>query len=240
MIILSCCIIIFITYIAIFSILGYYFIKKRKIWDSLLSLESITDVFIEIFCCPEHFIFWIPFVDNDLAKTKCVRQIKTNEITKINIKKILEYIKSNINNIGSISNKLNKNIEKQKWILEGTLKDFNYLYNETTDFYNKLMDSYNILNDKVDDKEDNHTDLFNMDSQLLALEDLNILEQNIEVCDKIYDTLYDKLYDKLYDVNGKNIKILNNIESGYISGLLYNLIENIKIYKIMCMMEINK
>lgn len=129
------------------------------------------------------------------------------------------------------NNKLNKNIEKQKWILEGTLKDFNYLYNETTDFYNKLMDSYNILNDK----EDNHTDLFNMDLQL-ALEDLNILEQNIEVCDKIYDTLY----DKLYDVNGKNIKILNNIESGYISGLLYNLIENIKIYKIMCMMEINK
>jgi len=236
MIILSCCVIIFITYIAIFSILGYYFIKKRKIWDSLLSLESITNVLIELFCCPEHFIFWIPFVDIDLAKTKCVRQIKTDEITKINIKKILKYIKSNINNIGSINNKLNKNIEKQKWILEGTLKDFNYLYNETTDFYNKLMDSYNILNDKVDNHKDLfNIDLFNMDSQL-ALEDLNILEQNIEVCDKIYDTLY----DKLYDVNGKHIKILNNIESGYISGLLYNLIENIKIYKIMCMMEINK
>ena len=60
MIIIVCCITIFITYILIFGLITYYFIKKRSLWNELFSIDTIINTLIEIFVCPEHFIIYIP------------------------------------------------------------------------------------------------------------------------------------------------------------------------------------
>jgi len=228
MIILYCCIIIFITYLSICSLLTYYFIKYRVIWDELFSLESIKesmkDLIIELIMCPEHFIIWLPFID--FENTKCIEKKKLQDDYKLNIKKILEHIKNilvdvkDIGNDDNINNKYNinkYNINKIKWMIEGTIKDFYHMYDENEEFYNKLVNSYDILYDKL--KKNNNFSL--------SLEDLVILENNIEVCDNILNVL------SIFYID--DYKLLFQIESGYMSLFIYNLIENIRMYKIMCM-----
>ena len=227
MIILYCCIIIFITYLAICSLLTYYFIKHRLIWDELFSLESLKesmkDLIIELIMCPEHFIIWLPFCD--FENTKCVEQKKMQDDYKLNIKKILEHIKNKIVDIKDIGNDYNINninnkcnINKIKWIVEGTMKDFYHMYDENAEFYNKLAGSYDILYNKMNLKHNN---------TCLLLEDLVILENNIEVCENILNIL------SIFYID--DYKLLFQIESGYMSLFIYNLIENIRMYKIMCM-----
>ena len=241
MVIQICCIIIFIVYFAICSLLTYYFIKKRPIWDSIFSIDSIWNSLKELIICPEHFLIWLPFIE--FENTSCTEKKKIRDDARIQIKKVLEHIlnimkniieiKANSNNSNSNINNNNNlcNIEKTKWIIEGTMKDFEHMYDENTDFYNKLASSYDILNDKFsNDKFSNDkfsNDKFSYDKNigsLISLEDLVILENNIELCENISNIL------SIF--SNEDYKLLKQIESGYMSSLIYDLIENIKIYKI--------
>jgi hypothetical protein len=235
MIVKLLCIIIFITYCIISAMLSYYFIKKRSIWDSLFSLESLYNSIRELIVCPEHFIIWIPCVE--FKNTECSNKRKTNNDARIQIKKILEHIINIMKNISILKSKSNSNskhtLEKIKWVLEGTMKDYDRMYDENAEFYNNLANSYEILNEKCkkkNDKEDNE-DKENYVLQL-SLEDLVILENNIEVCENVSNIL-SIFSDSEY-------KLLNQIESGYMNSLLYDLIENIRIYKIICLIDADK
>ena len=134
--------------------------------------------------------------------------------TKIILK---EFQESNKKSHDELAEKIS-GIEKIKWIIEGTMKDFDRMYNEKAEFYIKLADSYDILYDKMNLKHNN---------TCLLLEDLVILENNIEVCDNILNIL------SIFYID--DYKLLFQIESGYMSLFIYNLIENIRMYKIMCM-----
>ena len=74
MILLLCCITMLITYILIFGLLTYYFIKKRIIFNELFNINNIIDTLIEIFVCPEHFIIYIPGLVDD--NTSCIEKKK--------------------------------------------------------------------------------------------------------------------------------------------------------------------
>jgi len=226
MIILVCCIIIFLTYVSLCLLLGYYFIKARPIWDAIFSIKSILHEYKEFLFCPEHFIIWLPWID--FEDTQCVLDKKKTDDSRIQIKKVLDYVNNimknissiNINNnIENINNNKICNLEKIKWVLEGTMKDFNRMYDENTEFYNNLSSSYNILhkvNNKVNDNDN--------DNSFLSLEDLVIIENNMELCENI---------SKVLSVFSESeYKLLIHIESGYMKALLYDLIENIRIYRI--------
>ena len=224
-----CCIIIFITYCSICALLSYYFIKKRHIWNSLFSLDSIYNSFKELIVCPEHFLIWLPFIE--FENTACSDKKKLNDDARIQIKKILEHIANIMKDISFVKtnknskNSINNNLEKIKWVLEGTMKDFDRMYDENSIFYNNLANSYEILNEKCKKKEKDNE---NTDS-LLSLENLVILENNIEICESIYNTL------SIFTIS--EYKVLNDIDSGYMKSLIYDLIENIRIYKIECLMQ---
>lgn len=225
MIILSCCIIIFITYLAICGLLSYYFIKKRQIWNTLFSLEAICNTIKELFLCPEHFVIWFPLFE--FEETQCVLDRKIKDETKENIRKILVHINKYINEIQHISGiGSSNNIKKLKWLLDGTMSDFDRMYEENAEFYNKLAGSYDTLN--VNNK---HTISLHegFPKSCLALEDLVVLENNIELCENISNILN-------VFCNSEYKLLLSQIENGYIKSLLYELIENVKIYKIRCMM----
>ena len=111
------------------------------------------------------------------------------------------------------------------------MKDFDRMYNEKAEFYIKLADSYDILYDKINLKHDSSNDNNNT---CLLLEDLVILENNIEICDNILNVL-SVFYENNNNDYTDNYKLLFQIESGYMSLFIYNLIENIRMYKIMCM-----
>ena len=220
------CIIILITYLSICALLSYYFIKKRTIWNSLFSLESIYNSFKELIVCPEHFLIWLPFIE--FENTACSDKKKLNDDARIQIKKILEHIVNIMKDISIVKkNKknINNNLEKIKWVLEGTMKDFDQMYDENSIFYNNLASSYDILNDKCK-KNEKHNE---KDNSLILLEDLVILENNIELCENISNVL------GIFSIS--EYKVLNEIDSGYMKSLIYDLIESIRIYKIECLMQ---
>jgi hypothetical protein len=230
MIVKILCIVIFITYCIICALLSYYFIKNRSIWDSLFSLESIYNSFTELILCPEHFLIWIPFIN--FKNTECSNKRKTNNDARIQIKKVLDHIVNIMKDINIIKSSVN-NLEKIKWVLEGTMKDYERMYDENAEFYNNLANSYEILNDKCKNNKDKEYNENEKNNYLqISLEDLVILENNIELSENISEVL-SVFSDSEY-------KLLNQIESGYMKLLLYDLIENIRIYKIRCLIDIDK
>ena len=229
MIIQICCFLIFITYFAICALLSYYFIKKRTIWDSMFSSNTIWNLLTELILCPEHFLIWIPCIE--FENTSCSTNKKLKDNAKLQVKKVLVHIKNQldlISNINSVNNNCDidlnivLDIDKTKWLIEGTMKDFERIYDETAEFYNKLANSYDILYNKS-----------NKSDSAFTIEDLVILEYNVEICENISNIL------SIFN-NYKLLFIDNVIESGYMRCLLYDIIENIKIYKILCLLEINK
>jgi len=232
MIVNICCLIIFIIYFAIFSLLSYYFIKKRPIWNSLFSLESIYTSIRELIVCPEHFLIWLPCID--FENTACSEKKKKNDEARLQIRKVLEHIAMLLKDvfyIKELGNWHNHNLEKMKWILEGTMKDYDQMCNENALFYNNLANSYDILNDKCKNNEKDIKDekSSNNFKSLVSLEDLVILENNIDICETISNILA--------IFTDSDYKVLNQIDSGYMSSLLYDLIETIRLYKIECLMQ---
>ena len=244
MIILICCIVILITYIVLFGLLTYYFIKYRTLWNELFSIDKIVETLTEIFACPEHFIIYIPGIlfESTPCLEKSKEKYKVKEkirriLTKINtIFKKMESVGLESDSIGndSIGNDSigNDSIDKMKWILGSTMENFTYMYEETADFYNNLSGSYKILNDtnekknkkekdntKVKKKEENNT------QHLMTLEKIVIIENNIEHCNTILQLLeliYVKDFETLFQIENKY----------YMLCLIYNLIESIRLYKI--------
>ncbi len=112
------------------------------------------------------------------------------------------------------------------------MKEFEHMYEESAEFYYKLASSY----DKLKNTQ-THTDTTTKEKQnesresQYSLEDLVIIENNIEICDNIANILS--------IISDTNYKLLNQIESRYIVALLYDLIEDIRLYKAKCMIEIS-
>jgi hypothetical protein len=243
MLIMICCIAILITYIVIFGLLTYYFIKKRTVWNELFSIDSITDTLVEIFACPEHFIIYIPGVL--FEHTPCVQNKSKKNENKEKIKIVLTKINTLFKKFSIIglenpehkqdsikSNFINNNINQVKWILEGTLDNFDNMYDETAEFYNNLSGSYKILNENTNNNNTNNTNL-------ITLEKLVLLEQNIDYCDNILKLLeiidYKHYVDTADTTNRKESQNVFQIENNYMICLIYNLIESIRLYKIrMC------
>jgi hypothetical protein len=117
-----------------------------------------------------------------------------------------------------------------KWTLEGTMKDFDRMYEENANFYNNLSNSYDILNDKCKNNKEKSNEKNNEKSnQKVSLEDLVIIDNNIELCENISNIL------SIF--SNADYKLLNQVDSGYMKLLIYDLIESIRIYKIDCLMQ---
>ena len=231
MVVIACCIILLIVYIAICCLFSYYFIKHRLIWDSVFSLDTIYNLFRELVMCPEHFIIWIPCIE--FEETQCVLDKKKSDMARLQIRKILDTVNKYLIDIEC---KSNTNINKTKWILEGTMKEFEHMYEESAEFYYKLANSYDKLkNTQTHSNTDTTTKTNESQNESkvsqYSLEDLVIIENNIEICDNIANILS--------IISDTNYKLLNQIESRYIVALLYDLIEDIRLYKAKCMIEIS-
>jgi len=239
MIIIVCCITIFITYILMFSLITYYFIKKRPLLNELFSIDNIMNTLVEIFACPEHFIIYIPGII--FENTPCVekKRIKNENkekikiiLTKINklLKKMNDIDSDSGSDSGSDSDSdsgSDSNILQVKWVLEGTLENFNHMYDETAEFYTKLSGSYSILNGKENKIKSNESINKNT-KNLITLEKYVLIENNIEHCDSILSLL--ELIDNRNDKDKDNI--IFQIENNYILCLIYNLIESVRLYKL--------
>ena len=251
MIIALCCI-IFITYISICGLLTYYFIKQRKIWDKLFTLDAIsktiddfiTNCFTEMFACPEHFIIWIP--NMIMENTPCVARRKETITLRAKVKVLLDTLKNNISIIRDEKqdlyiNKNNKNTLKQiKWILEGTTKEFYTVYNEPSNVYYKLIESYDILGKGNNIKEKEEKEAKNKEhnkDDKLSLDNFYILENELEVCDNILNIINSSDIMKTLEYNcynkdnyeGKNEDGNSN---SYILALMYDIIDCIRLKKI--------
>lgn len=252
MIIELCCI-IFITYISICGLLTYYFIKQRKIWDKLFTLDAIsqtiddfiTNCFIEMFVCPEHFIIWIP--NMIMENTSCVARRKEAITLRAKVKVLLDTLKNNISILQDNKhvlgiNKNNKNtLKRLKWILEGTTKEFYTVYNEPSNIYYKLIESYDIL-DKGNNKEEKkekevkeEKDEENNKDDKLSLDDLYVLENELEVCENILNIINSSDIMKTLEHNCYNkdkCKVKCEDNNSYILALMYDIIDCIRLKKI--------
>ena len=230
MIVLVCSITLFMTFIAIFLLLTYYFIKKRTLWNELFNLNTIVETVMELFVCPEHFILYIPGIV--LETTDCIKKTQRNNETELKIKLILTKINKCINKIELIdettTNNNNNEIKTIKWVLQGTMVNYNYMFKETATFYNKVSGSYILLNKNSENDNDNDNDNNNNDNNnnnsLITLEKLTIIENNIEQCDTILNLL--ELITK------NDYETLLEKENNYILCLLSKLLESIRMYKV--------
>ena len=237
MVVLVCCITLFITFIAIFLLLTYYFIKKRTVWNELFNLNTIIETVMELVVCPEHFIIYIPGII--LETTECIKKTQINNDTKLKIKTVLTKVNQCINKMELIdyNNDNDNDIKIIKWVLQGTLIHYNTMYRETSKFFNKVSGSYILLNknseNKNNDNNNNNNDnKNNNNNNLITLEKMTIIENNIEQCDTILNLL------ELIDNN--DYETLLEKENNYIICLISNLIEIIRMYKIkMCKMIVN-
>ena len=234
MVVLVCCITLFITFIAIFLLLTYYFIKKRTVWNELFNLNTIIETVMELVVCPEHFIIYIPGIV--LETTECIKKTQINNDTKLKIKTVLTKVNQCINKIELLdtynsSNDNNDNdndndndIKIIKWVLQGTMIHYNTMYRETGKFFNKVSGSYNILNNNSENKNSKIDNIKNNDNNLITLEKMTIIENNIEHCDTILNLL------ELIDNN--DYETLLEKENNYIICLISKLLESIRMYKI--------
>ena len=250
MVVLICCITIFVSFISILLLLTYYFIKQRTLWNELFNINTIYETVMELFVCPEHFIIYIPGIV--LETTECIKNTHINNETEQKIKTLLTKINQCINKIelldtyNSSNNNNNdngngngndngngngndNNIKIIKWVLQGTIINYNIMFKETAKFFNKVSGSYNILNNNSENKNSKIDNIKNNDNNLITLEKMTIIENNIEKCDTILNLL------KL--INNNDYETLLQKENNYIICLISKLIESIRIYKIkMCKM----
>ena len=238
MVVLVCCITLFITFISIFILLTYYFIKQRTLWNELFNINTIIESIMEMFVCPEHFILYIPGIV--LETTECIKKTQINNDTKLKIKTVLTKVNQCINKMEFIDynndndnnnndNDIdNDNIKIIKWVLQGTIVNYNTMYRETGKFFNKVSGSYILLNknseNKNNDNNNNNNNNKNNNNNLITLEKMTIIENNIEHCDTILNLL------ELIDNN--DYETLLEKENNYIICLISKLLESIRMYKI--------
>ena len=242
MIIIVCCITILITYILMFGLITYYFIKKRALWNEIFSIDTIMNTLVEIFACPEHFIIYIPRMI--FENTPCVEKTRIKNETKEKTRIILNKINKIFKKMSDIEcdecddkddTNTNSNISQVKWILEGTLENFTHMYEESAEFYTKLSGSYSILSGKENkikriDTKDNLNSINKYTKNLITLEKYILIENNIEHCDSILSLL------ELIDTRNTT---MFQIENNYMICLIYNLIESVRLYKLSFLKKLN-
>jgi hypothetical protein len=242
MVVLICCITIFVSFISILLLLTYYFIKQRTLWNELFNINTIYETVMELFVCPEHFLIYIPGII--LETTECIKKTHINNETEQKIKTLLTKINQCINKIELLDtynssndndnyndNYNDNNMKTIKWILQGTMINYNIMFKETAKFFNKVSGSYNILNNNTENKNIKIDNIKN-NNNLITLEKMIIIENNIEKCDTILNLL------EL--INNNDYEILLQKENNYIICLISNLIEIIRMYKIkMCKIIVN-
>jgi len=184
---------------------------------------------MELFVCPEHFIIYIPGIL--LETTECIKNTNLNNETELKIKTLLTKINQCITKLELIndennnSDTINKNIKTIKWILQGTMINYNFIFKETATFYNKVSGSYTLLNNNSENKNIIiATENKNYNNNLITLETIIIIENNIEHCDTILNLLQ--------LINNNDYEILFQKENNYIICLISKLIEIIRMYKI--------
>jgi len=250
MVVLICCITIFVSFISILLLLTYYFIKQRTLWNELFNINTIYETVVELFVCPEHFIIYIPGIV--LETTECIKNTHINNETELKIKTLLTKINQCINTIELLDkcninindndnyndndngndNGNDNNIKIIKWVLQGTMINYNIMFKETAKFFNKVSGSYNILNNNSENKNIKIDNIKNNDNNLITLEKITIIENNIEKCDTILNIL------EL--INNNDYQTLFQKENNYMICLISKLIEIIRMYKIkMCKMIVN-
>ena len=193
-----------------------------------LILIHIMETVTEIFVCPEHFLIYIPGVV--LETTSCIKEPHhvndTKEKLKLKLKTIISKIHILLKNSNDkynhskhkAENKEYNSIHKIKWLLEGTLSNFNYMYDESGTFYNKLSGSYSILNNT----EINEIEKKNM-THVITLEEFVIIETNIEHCNTILTLLN--------TIDSKDYELMLHLKNNYMICIITDLLESIRMYK---------
>jgi len=149
--IIICLLVLFITYLAIAGLLGYYYIKHRNIWFAMFNLSCYWDV---------------DMVSNE--EDIYLEQVKILS----SIYKLFKQLDENNFIMGC--NYLDKNFRMFKWFLEGSISNYETIKNEQSNVYYQLKDVYTTqntslgLNASSDNMKPN-----------LQLEQLDIYENNI-------------------------------------------------------------
>lgn len=221
-IVILLCLIIFITYVAICSILAYYFLKHRTtIWNkTFIDLMNIC----EYFECPIHSIFWIPNIvltrDNC---SLCKQELLENDqhIKQLNILASVYKLFKQIDKSIICQNKNNLSIDYNmfQWLLEGSIKDYEMIKAERADVYYKLKETYNTL-------KENHSS--NSETRHIQLEHITQLEHNIELCNQINNKI------KNIFQNSENITdtVVISINSQYLLALFIDINQFIQLLNI--------
>ena len=118
--IIICLLIILITYLAIASLLGYYYIKHRDIWYSMFNVS----------------LFW----DND-ESIKLEGDIYLEQVKVLsNIYKLFKQIDENNFILGC--NYFDKIFKMLQWFLEGSITNYEIIKNENSNIYYQLKELY--------------------------------------------------------------------------------------------------
>jgi hypothetical protein len=140
------CLVIFITYIMICCILAYYFIWHRSIWNQCFN-TNFTE-FPEYIECPKHSIFWIPnIIPTSENCNSCKVESIENAYFTIQLETLGKLYTLFKGIDSSILNNLKIGYNEYKmfmWLIEGSIKDYEIIKNESNDVYYKLKDTYTL------------------------------------------------------------------------------------------------
>lgn len=221
---------IFIIYIAFIGLSIYYFIKHREFWNSLFSIESITDCIMEIIACPEHLIIPIPGII--LENTKCVDEKKKDVKRKGEILEVLKNVYRNIDIISGDDKIFTSELKCIKWILQGSINDFEIVYNQSPDIFYKLIETHKALNTNVPNEDgknineniEKENENNEKENEKIKIDELqiepHIIENNLEICKTLIESVKPFILDGMEDLRNQ-----------YTFALLlkiYNLLEQIK------------
>ena len=214
---------IFIIYISFIGLSIYYFIKHREFWNSLFSIESILDCIMEMIACPEHLIIPIPGII--LENTKCIKDKVKDVKRKGEILELLKNVYQNLYIISGDDKIFTSELKCIKWILQGSINDFEIVYNQSPDIFYKLIETHKALNTNVSNEEQKNINKnIDNDNKKIKIDELqmqpHIMENNIEICKTLIESVKPFILDGIEDLRRQ-----------YTFALLlkiYNLLEQIK------------
>lgn len=206
---------IFIIYISFTGLSIYYFVKHREFWNSIFSIQSIIDCIMEMIACPEHLIIPIPGVI--LENTKCIQNKQTGLKKKGEILSILKNVYQNLDIISGDDKIFTSELKCIKWILQGSINDFEIVYNQSPDIFYKLVETHKALNTNLPNEDGKENEKIKIDE--LQMEP-HIIENNIEICKTLIESVKPFILDGMEDLRRQ-----------YTFALLlkiYNLLEQMK------------
>lgn len=213
---------IFIIYISFIGLSIYYFINHREFWNSIFSIKSISDLIIEIIACPEHLIIPIPGII--LENTNCIQDKKKDFKKKGEILQLLKNVYKNLDIISGDDKIFTSELKCIKWILQGSINDYETVYNQSPDILYKLIETHKALNTNLSNEEQKNINKnIDNENEKIKIDDLqiehHIIENNKEICKTLIESV------KPFILDG-----MNDLRNQYTFALLlkiYNLLEHI-------------